>query len=326
MDQNSYCVMAIDVFMKMQGHIPFDVYVKRADKTFTKVFQKGDMIDLKRFEIYVTKGVDSIFILKKDRRQYINSTDKMITKMLGVQKVKLADASFAVQELTEQILFEIYEDNVFDEETLNIAQRYTKSFVQLMRQDVSVLTAFLKMSHNETFMVRHSLSTAIFGLLLAKSDGISSDKMLEIICLGGLLHDIGMSTLSNDLNVYEKPLSRSEAVQVKAHTENGTKLIDKIPDFPEEVKLVIQQHHESFNGQGYPNGLFGDSIFYPARVINIADAFSALTTRHAGRQIYTPSQAMDLMIREKAKFDPKLLKKFEALFQPPRTPTKKTAA
>ena len=122
------------------------------------------------------------------------------------------------------------------------------------------------------------MSTAIFGLLLARSDGITSDRLLEIICLGGLLHDIGMSQLPIELNSYERPLGKAEQIQVKAHTDMGVQIILPLKSFPEEVKLVIMQHHEHFNGLGYPNGYHGDTIYYPARVVAIADAFSALTT------------------------------------------------
>jgi HD-GYP domain-containing protein (c-di-GMP phosphodiesterase class II) len=123
-----------------------------------------------------------------------------------------------------------------------------------------------------------------------------------------------MALLPVNLNLYEKSLNTNEAAMIKAHTKMGVQIVEKNPEFPEEVKLVISQHHEYFTGGGYPNDLHGDSIYYPARVIAIADAFSALTTRHSGRQPFTPRQAIDYMNSEKSKYDPKLFKSFELLW------------
>lgn len=316
MSRNLYCEMAIEVFKRMHGALPFDVYVKLGEDRFTKIFNKGDAPDLTRFNTYEKKGAKILFIHKKDRRTYINSTEKLIRKMLNQDKLSLAEASFAIEEMTEQIMFEIFEDGIFDDESLFKSQALSKTYVRLLQNDVNVLTAFLKMSKNETYMVRHSISTSIIGLLIAKADSNNNERILEIVCLGGLLHDIGMCQLPSDLNETDRKLTEDEWAKVKQHPFLGVRIISQVDSFPTEVREVILQHHENYNGTGYPRCLRGEAIYYPARIIAIADAFSALTTRRGGRPLFTPFQAMNILLQEKGKFDPKILKSFENLLMP----------
>jgi len=91
-------------------------------------------------------------------------------------------------------------------------------------------------------------------------------------------------------------------------------MISEMKDFPTEVKLVIEQHHENWDGSGYPKGLRQTEIFYAARVVAIADAFSALTTKRGGRSLYKPEDALALLLTEPRKFDPNLIKAFRSLF------------
>lgn len=313
MNHNQYCEMAIDVFLRMQGTLPFDIYIKIGEDKYTKIFNKGDTLDANRLQSYVQKGAQKLFIQIKDRRQYINSTDRLIRKMIQQENLSVSEAAFAVEELSEQILFEIYEDGIFDEDSLFKTQTLAKAYIKLLKNDVKVLTQFLKMSRNETYMVRHSISTAIIGLLIARADKNDNEKILEIICLGGLLHDIGMSFLPADINDTDRKLSEKEWGEIRKHPHMGLKMIEGIAYFPSEVREVLLQHHEYHNGTGYPQGLRGDEIYYPARVIALADAFSALTTRRGGRPLLSPSQAVNLLISERGKYDPKLLKAFVEL-------------
>ncbi|MBK9294152.1 MAG: HD domain-containing protein [Oligoflexia bacterium] len=317
--------MAIEVFLRLQGALPFDVFIKISEDKYTKIFNLGDVLDAQRLQNYMHKGAQKLYIQTKDRRQYINSTDKLIRKMIQQEKLSLSEAAFAVEELSEQILFEIYEDGIFDQESLFKAQALAKSYIQLLKKDVNVLTQFLKMSKNETYMVRHSISTAIIGLLIARADNNNNDKILEIICLGGLLHDIGMSFLPSDIGETDRKLTDSEWLEIRKHPHLGLQMIEGIEYFPSEIKEVITQHHEYYNGTGYPKGLRGEEIYYPARVIALADAFSALTTRRGGRSLLTPAQAMNVLNSERGKYDPKLIKAFSSLLSSGTAKAKKAA-
>jgi HD-GYP domain-containing protein (c-di-GMP phosphodiesterase class II) len=308
-----YCEISIENFFNMKGEMPFDVFIKIGDAKYTKIFKKSDQIDRSRFEIYSQKGVQQLFILRSERREYIAATERLVQKILQQKDLATVEARKAIEELSQQTLFEIYEDRVFDEETIRRAQTTVKVYVNLVNSDVRTLASFINLARQETYLCRHSIATSIFGVLLARAADNVNEKVLSIVGLGGLLHDIGMSKLPPAINDVDRKLTPQEWALVKSHPKVACQMIDGISAFPAEVKTAIEQHHEYWNGKGYPRGIKGEEIFYPARVIAIADSFSALTTRRAGRALYSPEDAVALMMTEEGKYDSKLMKIFATL-------------
>jgi putative nucleotidyltransferase with HDIG domain len=324
MSDIEYCEIAIEIFLNMQGQVPFDVFVQLSPGKFTKIFNRNDMADATRFQTYITKGVNHLYISRKDRREYIAATERFIKKMIsqGVDKISAQDASRAIEELSEQTLFEIFEDKLFDDNSLRVAQDITRSYIQFLKTDIKVLMQFLQLCRNETYMVRHSITTTVMAILIAKAAENTNDRTLQIIGMSALLHDVGMSHINGDMNELERKLTEEEWKVMKQHTLTGAETLKGVKNFPEEIVQVIEQHHEAYDGSGYPKGIKADEIYYPARVVAIADCFSALTTRRGGRSLFAPEDALALLLSEKRKFDPKLMEAFEKLL----TPKKKKAA
>lgn len=298
----------------MTGELPFGVYVKISDEKFTLIFKQGDVIDIDRFNKYAQKGVKELYIHKAERREYITATEVLMNRIQANPTLPIAEAHRVIEELTEQTMFEIYEDKVFDEQSLRRAQVVVRSYIDILKNDPSGLTTFIHLSRNETYPCRHAIATSVFAVLLARASENQNEKTLMIVGLGGLLHDLGMSKLPQDFDDVNRKLTPQEWAEVKRHPHHGLEMIKDIKGFPEEVKFVIEQHHEHWDGSGYPRGIRATEIFYPARVVAIADAFSALTTKRGGRSLYKPEDALALLLTEHRKYDPQLIKAFRSLF------------
>ena len=309
-----YSQISIDNFLSMTGELPFGVYVKISDDKFTLIFKKGDVIDSERFSKYAQKGVKELYIHKTERREYITATEVLMNRIQANPTLPIAEAHKVIEELTEQTMFEIFEDKLFDENSLRRAQVVVKSYIDILKNDPSGLATFINLSKNETYPCRHAIATSVFAVLLARAHENQNEKTLMIVGLGGLLHDIGMSKLPEGIEDVNRKLTPDEWEQVKKHPNFGLEMIKDIKAFPEEVKFVIEQHHENWDGTGYSRGLRASEIFYPARVVAIADAFSALTTKRGGRSLYKPEDALALLLTEHRKYDPMLIKAFRSLF------------
>ncbi len=316
MSVSEYCEITLDVFLNMTGQLPFDVYIQLTPEKFTKLFKRGDDTDKGRFENYAKKGAEKLYIHRNDRRDYIGATERLIRKMVGSQKFMPKDAYRALEELSEQTLFEIFEDKIFDEESVYRAQDTIRSYVQVLKNDAGVLGQFIQLAKNETYMVRHSIAAAVFALLLGRAAQNTNEKLLEIIGTGALLHDIGMSALPSNINELDRKLTGPEWKAVKEHPDLGLKMTESLKNFPPEIYQVIAQHQESYDGTGYPKQLRAEEIYYPARIVAVADCFSALTTRRGGRSLFSPSEALALMQSERLKFDPTLMTAFTKLLSP----------
>ncbi|REK10643.1 MAG: HD-GYP domain-containing protein [Acidobacteria bacterium] len=137
-------------------------------------------------------------------------------------------------------------------------------------------------------------------------------SQIDTLREGGLVPDIGKIALDRSILDKKGALTPGERRQVEKHPEIGHQILQPIPGF-EPVLLITLEHHEWWNGNGYPHGRRGDEIDLLARIISLVDVFDALTSSRPYRGAYNFFAAADL-IREGAgtQFDPELASRFLA--------------
>ena len=156
----------------------------------------------------------------------------------------------------------------------------------------------------------HCERVAFFACVLAESAGFNS-RSLFWFRIGALLHDIGKIIVPTE--VLNKPgkLTEEEWAIMKRHPEAGLELVADI-DFPGDIRAIIRNHHERWDGTGYPDGLKGDQIPFAARILCVADVYDALTTTRSYRPGLTHARAAEIMRSSTGQFDPELLETFLA--------------
>ncbi len=149
------------------------------------------------------------------------------------------------------------------------------------------------------------------GALAAKA-GLD-DGSLFWFRIGALLHDVGKLIIPSDLLNRPGQLTDEEWALVRKHPEAGVEMLADV-EFPWDVSPMVRGHHERWDGKGYPDGLAGESIPLPARILCVADVYDALTTERSYKRAFSHLEAMEIMRREVGKqFDPQLFVKFEEL-------------
>jgi putative nucleotidyltransferase with HDIG domain len=137
--------------------------------------------------------------------------------------------------------------------------------------------------------------------------------LLDHLHRGGLLHDIGK--IGIPIAILDKPgkLDEQEYATIKTHPELGGKIIEPIQPYQEVVPIIVQ-HHERFDGKGYPQGLAGEAINLGARILCLADVYDALISQRPYRDGWVKEQALDF-IRENSgsMFDPQVVDAFFSL-------------
>jgi putative two-component system response regulator len=133
----------------------------------------------------------------------------------------------------------------------------------------------------------------------------------ELLRKAGLLHDIGKIGLSKDLFLKPPPLSDEEMEIIKKHTIIGEQICKPLYSL-REVLPAIRHHHERWDGNGFPDGLKGEEIPLPARVLSIVDSFDAMFSERLYREGRTAFEVLEVMREEKhlGQWDPLLLEHF----------------
>jgi putative nucleotidyltransferase with HDIG domain len=155
----------------------------------------------------------------------------------------------------------------------------------------------------------HSERVTKLALKIAQALKLTREEM-DVIHRGGLLHDIGKLGIPGNILNKKDRLSLEETQLMREHVRLGGLILEPIAAYAEVIPIVLQ-HHEYFNGEGYPNGLAGEAINIGARIFAVADSFDALTSDRPYRRAVDSRYAMEL-IKERAgiQYDPDIVKAF----------------
>jgi len=181
----------------------------------------------------------------------------------------------------------------------------TKEIFNTQVEIINVLGRAAEYKDNETG--KHVQRVGGYAYILARAYGIGPDES-ELIMMAAPMHDVGKIGIAD--NILKKPgrLDEEERFQMNMHSAIGGVIIgDQVSEVLRYAKIIAEQHHERWDGQGYPGGIKGDSIHIYARIVAIADVFDALTSERPYKKAWTIERATDLIRSESGKhFDPSI--------------------
>lgn len=159
-------------------------------------------------------------------------------------------------------------------------------------------------------LAKSSVNVAILSTLIGIEMKLPNHKVLHLVT-GALLHDVGMLKLPKDITDKQGGLSDNEVQRMKAHPLYAYKIVCKELLYPEDVGVVALQHHERWDGDGYPRRIAGAEIELSARIVTVADAFEAMVSEKSYRNSMVGYQAMKNLLSDNSRrFDPDVLKAF----------------
>jgi len=168
--------------------------------------------------------------------------------------------------------------------------------------------AHLKSHDNYTF--EHSVS--VCALLVAFGRGMKlSREIIRELALGGLLHDVGKARVPDHILNKPAKLTDDEFARIQGHVAQGVVLLQGAPGISRIVLEVVGQHHERFDGTGYPRKLDGEKISLYGQMAAIVDVYDAISSDRVYHKGMSPTQALKKLLEWSSHhFDPKLVQTF----------------
>jgi len=166
------------------------------------------------------------------------------------------------------------------------------------------------LSRHDRITRGHSERVRAYAQMIGEEMGLSGDD-LDRLRWAGLIHDIGK--LRIDGEILNKPgrLTDEEFAIIKTHPALGAELAAPLADWLGESVLAVAQHHEKWDGTGYPNGISGHSISLPARIVAVADVFDVITSVRSYQQPRSAHEARAELARcAGTHFDPAVVRSF----------------
>jgi len=175
--------------------------------------------------------------------------------------------------------YENHLEELVEQRTIEL-DRALNSLEDAYRSTLKALTAALETRDSETH--GHSERVVTYSLRLGRECGLNSEQM-SALEFGSLLHDIGKIGVPDAILRKPAKLTDEEWVVMREHPLHGQQILRGI-QFLDRASKVVAQHHEKWDGSGYPLGLVGEEIDICARIFAVADAFDAITSDRVYRR------------------------------------------
>ncbi|GMO48654.1 MAG: HD-GYP domain-containing protein [Termitinemataceae bacterium] len=247
----------------------------------------------------------------KSKKQIMPFSD-VDPDLIAQMKKNSAEVSQKILLLISQL--DIIFKNIRTSKIVNMRKfwQITASLLHIIKADHRSAIGFILGNEidNGLDLAKSSVNIAILSAIMSEEMGMHTQMVPEIVA-GALLHDVGMLRISDLITRKKNALTPEEAQIIASHPVASSRIMLKEMECPKQVCIIGLQHHERWDGSGYPQRLRGNDIDTGALIVSIADAFEAMVSDKSYRNSLSGYQAMKNLVSENAAhFSPDILKIF----------------
>lgn len=304
LDENEYLpIQSLDI--EAETRITFDLYVNLPlNQKYILYRKKGGTLDNQKLENFNLNNVKNFFVHKSEYNDFVKYAALRIRDLIGngdkVENKKLmTQAAKSILSST----FGDYEPAV-TEALMGNLNDITGVIIQSILADTTsynrkTFQKFLDLAQKGTHFQRHPVNVASIAILIAFGIGYSNQQILADIAMSALLHDVGLSRIppvvilkahrSATLNFQEREL-------LYKHPQMAVDILkERKIELTHVAEMIILQHHEEFNGFGYPQGLRGFNVNEFAQIVRVADELDQLILEGIKNKAGLKMRTLDLL-------------------------------
>jgi putative nucleotidyltransferase with HDIG domain len=285
--------------------LPTSLYIY-IDFRFITFRAEGDVLDRMTYDRLFFKKVQNLFIKEDGRASWDAWIGKRMEEETKIPSLPAENKAFPkVRDDVHRRTMDIFQSNHPDKIVSQTMASSKKLVTEVMKMPFAVHPLSMLQGYSKG-TVDHSVNVSVLSVYLAMQMGYTHTLILQHVGSGGLLHDLGKTRVpiqdGDSKNVVEK--------KMQEHPTLGLRIIESQSQVPNEVKMIIAQHHECHDGSGFPKKLRGSAIYDLARIVSIANVFDGLVSDGKGTLVERQRHAiMQLDQVQYKKFDPQKLDK-----------------
>jgi putative nucleotidyltransferase with HDIG domain len=292
----------------------FDCYIKLGENNYLKILHRGDFFEEERLKEYISsKNVVHLYFKTKDRSIYINFINNILENMINKKGESSTRKVKTASNLTDKYIEEIYTSGL-KPQLINEGKRICENIYKLIEKENDLSSIMSVYSEENPSEFAHLFLTSFLAIIACKHLSWASERTVEIIAMGALLHDIGMIKMPDSVKSKTfSSMTDDEKAQYKEHPRIGAELLQRYKLITEPIRQIVYQHHEYVNGSGYPNGLNGIKIYPLAKVV----CFSSDFATYLSELKMSPIKGLRELIKDEErikKYSPEVIKAFIKAF------------
>ena len=243
--------------------------------------------------IFLTSDVEEITEIQGFSEGAIDFLRKPFRKNVAIQRIRrILELSYLQKYLQKEV-----------ERQTEVAESRRESVERLSWQMVQALASTI--DAKDSYTNGHSTRVAQYSVMLAEKMGYTGEK-LEQLQYAAMLHDIGKIGVPREIINKPSKLTDEEYAIIKTHPAIGENILKEVSEIP-DIAIGARWHHERYDGKGYPDGMKGEAIPELARIIGVADAYDAMTSKRSYRDVLPQEVVIGELEKGKStQFDPEI--------------------
>ena len=263
----------IEKFYPSQA-VLFDVFVRINNNRYIKILHAGDTFSQERIDKYKNdKKVESLYFHHKDRRKYIQYTNFLAKKLIDNKRVSSSSKVNLLSTVSEKYVEELFQQGV-KPQVVDQAKEIANNVYKVVEEQKDLYQTLRDFQEMDPNQFTHAFVTTLYSSAIIKQFPWQSKVTIETMSLACMFHDIGKTKLPKKfMDARPEDLSEEDLALYYQHPELGIKIVQKNKLINNSVKQIIMQHHECFNGEGFPNKLKGNQVSTLGNILCLVDDF-----------------------------------------------------
>ena len=273
---------------------PFNIYIKKS-KDYVIIIETGTLLTDK---VLKQLSQQQTLYAKKDDSGEKRLTYETLSFYIEANKnFPQKNIQFLYNVSTK--LFSNMLTGEYSSINISCLESITKSVLFLIKENKNFLKDTIHYFSDDYILNVHSLHVAIYAMNLGNLLNFTDAKLLDL-GVAGLLHDVGINKIDDNITHKNLELDEEEYAIVKKHPQLSVEIIEHHRIHNPYIIDGVLHHHERYDGSGYPDGLYDKQISDYASILAISDVFDALTNNRPHRKKHTYFEALKLMMKDES--------------------------
>lgn len=254
--------------------VSVDTFIRLGSGKFILIAKAGQSTSSTNLEKYKDRNLEALYVRIEDYHRFLQAqADNAQAVVQSMSNIKPSSRAAVLQDAMQAVYREV-EEIGFNDEVYQHAKLVNHALLTFLKDNSQMADLIARFGLASGEGVAHSMMVSMVSVMIGMKHDWVRPATLEKLSLGGFLHDLGMSKIPAEIaNKKEALMNRDERTIFESHVEIGAQYLVSARTVPDDIVLIVSEHHERSDGSGFPKKIKDLHISPLARIVALANAF-----------------------------------------------------